>query len=198
MTNQHESAKTKPAQLFAAYGLRVKNERLKQKLGQKDLAAAIDMSLSTIARIEQGKDSPEGDTFEKVAAALRVTGEWLATGSGPKEAHVIKRIVREYDERYPNRAEAIRLAREISDSPDAEKAIGEVKKMVLDSETDLSVQAWIEEIVAESKRIRRGIKSRADTELTIVPTETGALRAQVDERMKASSEEIREELKKRR
>lgn len=59
------------------FGQRIKRERLARGMTQRDLAAAVDVGVPHISKIESGKENPSDDLIEKLAIVLKVEGDEL-------------------------------------------------------------------------------------------------------------------------
>lgn len=64
-------------------GEKVRQARKRLGLTQTDLAKAAKASLTTINRLEKGKQFPQSDTLDAIVAALGMTIEDLTTGFSP-------------------------------------------------------------------------------------------------------------------
>lgn len=76
------------------------NERLFERMkelgmSQAELARKVDLTKGAVNQWKKGASSPNGENLLKVAKALGVTPEWLATGKGPKEAPETRMTVKE-------------------------------------------------------------------------------------------------------
>lgn len=70
---------------MASLGERLRKAREERKLSQDALAKAAGIKQSTVSFIESGRNT--GSKYvAQLAAALRVSATWLATGRGPKDA----------------------------------------------------------------------------------------------------------------
>jgi transcriptional regulator with XRE-family HTH domain len=58
-------------------GERIKFEREKRKLSQRNLSIRSNINNSTLSRIESGEREPDADTIKSVAKALNVTTDYL-------------------------------------------------------------------------------------------------------------------------
>ena len=68
---------------MATFGERVRERRLELKMGQPDLARAAGIRQSTVSNIESGRN--KGSKYiAELAAALKCSAHWLATGKGDK------------------------------------------------------------------------------------------------------------------
>ena len=65
---------------------RLLDARAKAGLSQTQLAAAADLAPGQVNRYEAGKNTPRPHVMAKLAGALGVFPEWLATGVGPRES----------------------------------------------------------------------------------------------------------------
>lgn len=65
-------------------GQRVRDERKRQNLKQKDLADKAGLKASYLSRVEKGKLSPSRPALQVLAIALEVNPEWLERGEGDK------------------------------------------------------------------------------------------------------------------
>jgi transcriptional regulator with XRE-family HTH domain len=102
---------------MASLGDRIKGAREAKGLGTNELGRLAGTTGATISRLEGGERSKRGGSIEtvaKIASALGVRAEWLASGAGAMTAA---------DDPYPNRAQAAGLAR---DAGVFEEAIREV------------------------------------------------------------------------
>jgi SOS-response transcriptional repressor LexA len=62
---------------------------------QAELARRINLTKGAVNQWKKGVSSPNGENLLKVAKALGVTPEWLATGKGPKEVSETRMTVKE-------------------------------------------------------------------------------------------------------
>nr|WP_186205924.1 helix-turn-helix transcriptional regulator [Burkholderia gladioli] len=65
--------------------LRIKSSRAALGWTQTQLAEASGMPKAQLSRYESGRSNPRPEAIEKIAHALNVTYEWLATGDGSPE-----------------------------------------------------------------------------------------------------------------
>lgn len=68
--------------MYAEFGRRVRNERMKQELSQDDLASAIDLPRTAISNIESGRQRVLLHTLVALGKALRVNPGDLLVGLG--------------------------------------------------------------------------------------------------------------------
>lgn len=55
---------------FRQFGLRIRELRRQKGLTQEDLAAATDMSVQGLSKVERGMSAPQLDTVRRIALAL--------------------------------------------------------------------------------------------------------------------------------
>lgn len=68
--------------MYAEFGRRVRNERMKQKLSQDELARAIDLPRTAVSNIESGRQRVLLHTLVALVKALRVSSNELLVGLG--------------------------------------------------------------------------------------------------------------------
>lgn len=73
---------TQPLPPTVAVGQRIRNERIRRRLSQADLAAEVGFSGSYLSLIESGRRPVGQAALERIAAALHCTAEYLQTGRG--------------------------------------------------------------------------------------------------------------------
>jgi transcriptional regulator with XRE-family HTH domain len=61
----------------ASFGTRLAQVRKRAHFTREDLAHAAGLTYGTIARLEQDKHKPDGQTLEKLAVALHVSTDYL-------------------------------------------------------------------------------------------------------------------------
>lgn len=82
--------------------VRIREAREKNGLSQAELAVAVGVTRGACGHWEQGKSSPSLDNLAKIAIALGVHFEWLATGRGPRD-YVPEELVGMPKEYFPDR-----------------------------------------------------------------------------------------------
>ena len=96
------------------YGPRIKLLRAARKEVQADLAAALDVSRSHIANIENGKDAASLETLLAIAAHYGTSLDWLVHGHGGLTTDILttqeRRLLSRYRELPPQaRENALKL-----------------------------------------------------------------------------------------
>ncbi|MEO9387137.1 helix-turn-helix domain-containing protein [Chromobacterium phragmitis] len=66
-------------------GFRIKEARTKRKRSQQWLAAEVGVTQASACSWEQGKTDPTTENLSRIALALRISYDWLATGRGNPE-----------------------------------------------------------------------------------------------------------------
>ena len=66
-------------------GDRLKESIKEEKTNQKDLAAEIGLSTTSMNNYVGGKRVPDADDFFKICSRLNISMEWALTGQGPKK-----------------------------------------------------------------------------------------------------------------
>lgn len=109
---------------------------------------AIGMSKGYLARLAapEGYGDVSAHWLSALAKELGVSLDWLASG----EEHTGATVV-EYDERYPNRAQAVAAARALGFSSEA---IARVQTVVLSRTDDPSPREWLRKIEAIEDDVR--------------------------------------------
>lgn len=87
---------------------RLKGTRLDLRLSQQSLAKLAGVSQGTVGQIEIGRNKGSKHII-KIAQALHVNPNWLATGKGRKEASIDNYSERQTDSRYSNIGEELPL-----------------------------------------------------------------------------------------
>ncbi len=64
--------------------IRIRESRKLKNISQKDLSEMIEVTASAISQYETGQSEPSIKKLAKIAVALDVSFEWLATGRGVK------------------------------------------------------------------------------------------------------------------
>ena len=64
-------------------GIRIRQARKKRKLSQAQLAEAVQISISHMSDIENGKTRISLDIFYRLAMALEVSADWLLETNSP-------------------------------------------------------------------------------------------------------------------
>jgi transcriptional regulator with XRE-family HTH domain len=59
------------------FSTRLAQTRRRRQWTREDLAHAAQLTYGTIARLEQGRNKPDGPTLEKLAVALQVSTDYL-------------------------------------------------------------------------------------------------------------------------
>ena len=96
-------------------GNRIKSARLARDKKQDWLAEEIGVRQSTISAWERGKKDPTTENMSRVAKALAVNFEWLATGRGEMEQQyqpariVLSEAMPEYNSYTEEQREFLRL-----------------------------------------------------------------------------------------
>ncbi len=92
-------------------GLRIREARVVAGLSQKDLAAALDVTVQSVSQWENGRSQPETDRLIEMAGILGVSWNWIKLGTGPKEpatifplehrSAILKRVAPVWDNKKP-------------------------------------------------------------------------------------------------
>lgn len=77
----------KPSQELG-HALRIKKIRTDRNLSQKEYGSAIDVSVPTISRLEQGKVKPDAELILRIASVYECDLLWLMTGEGEPEGTI--------------------------------------------------------------------------------------------------------------
>ena len=75
-------------------GKRIKLSRQNNKITQSDLAKICDLSQANMTDYERDKCSPPIPTLKKLAQALKINFEWLATGEITRETELAKDYIK--------------------------------------------------------------------------------------------------------
>lgn len=73
------------------------------ELSQAAVASRAGLPVTTYRKYERDQRRPKGDALLRIAKALRVRGEWLATGEEPRSAtdsrveHVVNQVLADYE-----------------------------------------------------------------------------------------------------
>lgn len=67
-------------------GGRIRTRRERLKISQADFARAVNAHPTVVWRWETSKSVPDSEHTLRIAAALRVSMDWLVTGAGKKRA----------------------------------------------------------------------------------------------------------------
>ncbi len=63
-----------------AMGDRIREQRLKRRLKQRDIANALTLSAQAVSKWERGENAPDISLLPDLATILGVTIDWLLTG----------------------------------------------------------------------------------------------------------------------
>ncbi len=118
---------------------------------QAALARALDIKPPSLFTIMQGTGAPALPTLEKIAELRGVDLDTLL-GKTPKPSPAAPTRFIEIDGRYPNLAKAVAMAR-IGEVREA--AVERVASSLKDSEQDLPVFEWLDEIRSAERKVRR-------------------------------------------
>lgn len=100
-------------------------------------------------RLRQNPQSgQEFETLRALATAAKVSLSWLAEGVGTPDSY--DELASDREDRYPNRAEAISLARRAGYSA---TAVADIQAMALDADNDPPVRWWLEKIQERDRQL---------------------------------------------
>ncbi|KVT65665.1 hypothetical protein WK55_31430 [Burkholderia ubonensis] len=103
-----------------ALGQRLKQERERKKLSQKELADLVGTSQEAISAAER-RDSKRSEFAAKMADVLGVRLEWLLTGEGAREQITSESEAKAHSEGFMTRLYA--LQKEFATMSDGEKSL---------------------------------------------------------------------------
>lgn len=131
---------------------------------QAEVGAIFGLSQPRISRIESGKDGASSEALTAAARKLgRLDAAFQALNAGNKSSTT---QYTEREDRYPNRASAIKAATELEYDG---RAIEAVRDYALDSDEDPPKRWWLEKIASIEREINdpfrpKGPSGRKETE----------------------------------
>ena len=162
----------------------------------KDLTAlhvASGKAYSTVHDWASGKSNPRLEVVEQLAELVRrdhdpnIDALDILRGSAPSSAE----LTYEPDDRYPSRAQAIRLVKSVID-PDG---VAEVRTYALHAKSDPGVVYWLGELAAAHRRVTMG---REDPKGAEADRRARAITPDADEERDAREAAERTKAEKRR
>lgn len=136
-------------------GDRLREARQARGLSQNKLSRMSGVSLSTINQLEKGvRGSRVGtEIVTKLVTNLSVHRSWFETGLGPRDTDAAA----DHADRYPGRALAVRVARDLSMD---EEAIARVESMALQTDDDPPAEWWMGCLVDAGRELRDTLRTR--------------------------------------
>lgn len=119
--------------------------RLAKRPNYAALGRALGLTGQALSQMLDGKNEPSVATAKVVATRLGIHWTQLLTGVSPSTTTVV------YDERYPNRGQAIAAARALGFS---EEAIERVRSIALSRPDDPSPREWMRKLEAAEDDVR--------------------------------------------
>lgn len=136
--------------MISALAERVASMLDRRGLTQGELSESAGIDPSILSRLLSGKrSSASAQTIARMARTLQVSSGWLATGEGDAD----RAEGGETQDRFPERAKALRAARELGLHP---RALEFVAALYLPNGENFDAKWWLDMLLTADKKLREG------------------------------------------